>query len=583
MPILKGYKRTRLAVIATVVAVMAIAWGVTAAWLWRDYRQTLFTAEQEMTRLCLAAADQTQRLLSLTDIFLDSLEQIISLTDGEIDMLNGPLVAKRVTRLLDHVGGGLDVVVIDHADMSVILPYSPNRSPVPVGDRDYVRDAKVGRPTISAPVRGRTSGEWFIPMSLRMTDPGNRIAVLLAAIHIPALERIFDGIRHGKGSAIALFRSDAILLARSPSVPGSLGRSVADGYLFREMVPRGPEGVYTTVSKVDGQERLSVYRSIMPDGMVVVVSQTMPEVLAPWWRQVWLALALISGFTLVVVVAAALLLRLIATLESGARVLDQRVTERTAELQRLMEARSAFLTSISHELRTPLNAIIGYSDALLSWLHGPMPARQVEYVKDIHRSGHHLLALVNDLLDSAAVDAGQLRLDDSDFDLAEMVAEALAMALPRAEYAGIALSAAIAPEGLRLWADRRRLIQAILNLCTNAIKYNHPGGWVAITSRVDPGGHCVLAVADNGIGMSAEDLETAMTLFGRVSGPSTRAIEGTGLGLPLTCRIVELHGGTLTLDSAPGRGTTATITLPPARIRGAIETADGRAVETLTD
>ncbi|TAN56634.1 MAG: HAMP domain-containing histidine kinase, partial [Magnetospirillum sp.] len=263
---------------------------------------------------------------------------------------------------------------------------------------------------------------------------------------------------------------------------------------------------------------------------------------------------------------AAVLLRLVATLEDGARDLDQRVNERTAELQQVMEARSGFLTSISHELRTPLNAIIGFSEALLARLHGPMADRQHEYIKDIHLSGRHLLALVNDLLDSAAIDAGRLSLDESAFDLAEMLNDAMVMVHPRAEAAGITLHTTIEPEGLRLSADRRRLMQAIINLSTNAVKYNHPGGRVAVSARLDHDGNGVITVTDNGIGMTPEDLKTAMAPFGRVGAPSGPPVEGTGLGLPLATRIIELHGGVLTLDSTPGTGTTATITLPPVRV-----------------
>ena len=573
MPTLRGYARTRRAVIGSVMIVMMFAWGLAGSWLWWDYRQTLSMARRELARLSIAAADQTFRVLSLTDVFLDSLEQIIALTDGETDTLYGPAVTQQVTRLLDHVGGVLDVAVVDQANRSLILPYSTGRRLVPVGDRDYVRDAKVGRVTVSAPVQGRSSGEWFIPVSLRMPDPSNRIAVLLAAIHIPALERLFEGIRHSQGYAVALARTDGIVLARVPTVEGAIGKSLAGGYVFRERLPLAPEGPYMAASPVDGQERMGVYRSIDPYDMVILVSQTMTEILVPWRLHVWLSVGVMSAFTLVVSIAAALLLRLISTLENGAILLDRRVTERTAELHRLMEARSDFLTAISHELRTPLNAIIGFSDAILSQLHGPVPPRQSEYVGDIHRSGRHLLALVNDLLDSAAVDAGQLRLDDDDFDLAAMVAEAVAMARPRAEATGITLAATIEPRGLRLRADRRRLMQAILNLCTNAIKYNRQDGRVAISSRIDPDdGSCAIVVADTGIGMSAEDLATALTPFGRVGGRSSAGVtEGTGLGLPLTARIVELHGGRLTFDSNPGQGTTATITLPPSRVRAPSE------------
>lgn len=566
MTILRGYGRTRRAVIASVVTITVIAWGLAAVWLWRDYHHAITTAESEVKRLSLAAAEQTHRLFSLTDVFLDSLEQIISLSDGDMDTLTSPAVTERINRLLDHVGGVLDIAVIDHDGLSVILPYSPTRRQFNVSDRDYVRDARTGRVTITAPLQGRTSGEWIIPVSRRMADPTNRIAVVLAAIHIPALERVFDGIRHSKGGAIGLFRSDGITLARSPSLPGAIGRSVADGHVFRERLPLAPDGGYTAVSSLDGQKRLGAYRSIAPHGLVVLVSLALSEVLAPWREQVLLSLIVMTLFTLITTAGAAVLLRLVATLEDGARDLDQRVNERTAELQQVMEARSGFLTSISHELRTPLNAIIGFSEALLARLHGPMADRQHEYIKDIHLSGRHLLALVNDLLDSAAIDAGRLSLDESAFDLAEMLNDAMVMVHPRAEAAGITLHTTIEPEGLRLSADRRRLMQAIINLSTNAVKYNHPGGRVAVSARLDHDGNGVITVTDNGIGMTPEDLKTAMAPFGRVGAPSGPPVEGTGLGLPLATRIIELHGGVLTLDSTPGTGTTATITLPPVRV-----------------
>lgn len=567
MPTLKGYKLTRRAVIAWVVAVLAVAWGVAGAWLWQEHQQTISTAERELVRLNLAASEQTHRLIALTDVFLDSLEQIISLSDGDMDTLTSPAVTERVTRLLNHSGGIVDVAVVNRSGQSIILPFSPKRPAVSVKDREHIQNAKVGQISIAAPIKGRTSGEWIIPVSRRIADPASPISVVMAAIHVPAQERVFNAIRNSKGGAIGLFRSDGILLARSPSLESSIGQSVADGRLFRERLPQASEGSYTAVSQLDGLERLATYRSLAPEGLVVLVSQTMSEVLAPWRRQLWLTMAVMALFSLAIIGTSVLLLHLLATLENSAKILDQRVTERTAELQHLMEARSSFLTSISHELRTPLNAIIGFSDALLSRQYGTMPERQTECVMAVHRSGYHLLALVNDLLDSASVDAGRLRLDETEFSLAEMVEEATAMVSPRAEAAGISLTTSTEPQEMTLLADRRRLMQAIINLTTNAIKYNHPGGRVTVTARIDPNSQGMISVTDNGIGMSAEDLETAMAPFGRVNAPSAPAVEGTGLGLPLTARIIELHGGRLGLDSCPGSGTTATITLPPARIR----------------
>ena len=575
MPILRGYRRTKLAVIAAVIIVTVVAWGSAAAWLWRDYRQSMARAENELIRLSIVASDETRRLLSLADIFLDSLEQILILSNGDMEILTSPMVTQRIDHLLERSDNILDVAVIDHAGTSTILPYSPQRLPQAVPDRDYFRDAKIGKITVAAPLKGRASGEWIIPVSRRVADPANRIAVLLSAIHIPAMERLFDGIRHSKGGAISLFRRDGILLVRSPSQEGLIGRSVADGVLFREKIPAVSEGVYVTISQFDGKERLAAYRSVDEAGFVILVSQTMAEVLAPWRRMAWLTLSATIVFTVVISIAALLLLRLVANLEGGARMLDQRVKERTADMLRLMEARSSFLTNISHELRTPLNAIIGFSDALLARLYGTMPERQSEVVMDIHRSGLHLLALVNDLLDSAAVDAGSLRLDETEFNLKAALEEAVSMVLPRAQSSGVTVAPLAGPERLCLRADRRRLIQAILNLCGNAIKYNVSGGQVTVTWGLDPWDCCVITVVDTGIGMSPQDLTTALTPFGRISSQVGSAVEGTGLGLPLTSRIIELHGGTLTVESAVGKGTIVTISLPQDCVRPPVEMAVG--------
>jgi signal transduction histidine kinase len=553
-------------VIACAIAVLVVFWGVAGLWLWRDHSRTTSSAEDELARISIGVAEHTRRLLSLADIFLDSLEQTITLGDGSPEGLAGPEISNRVASLLSHSDGVLDVGVVDHAGQRMLLPHDPARPVVSVQDRDYVKRARTGAITLSHPIRGRASGEWIIPVSRRMSDPNHPVAVIYVTLHVPALERIFDGVRRSKEGAVGLFTTEGMLLARAPSLESAIGRIVADGHVFKERLPLAPEGLYITVSKLDGLERLGAYRSIAPHGLVVLVSETLDEVLTEWRRRLWLALAVAGVVTLMVCGGTLVLLRLLRSLEEGARVLDRRVGERTAELQRLMEARSNFLAFVSHELRTPLNAIIGFTDALISGIFGPASERQIDYLRDIHRSGRHLLALVNDLLDSAAVDAGRLRLDESEFNLGDMVAEVESMLRERAGAAKVALDIAGVDGGLTILADRRRLLQAVLNLSSNAIKYNRPGGRVGVAAQLDSEGKCVLAISDDGIGMNADDLKVAMIPFGRASDSSTHAIEGTGLGLPLTANIIELHGGMLKLDSTPGFGTTVAIVLPASRI-----------------
>lgn len=566
MPILKRYGYIRLAVMAWACVMGLATWGGGGIWLWRDYHQTIQSAEGELSRISLAAAEHVRRLVSLTDVLFDSLERAIPLGGNIDDLAAHSGVGEQVRRLLSQADGILDVVLVGHTGQMLLLPPAPIRKALTEADRAYGDDARMGGVSIIAPIMDRSSGLWIIPISRRISDPAKPVAILHAGIHLSALEDVYGRLHRGRGGAIALFRADGILLARAPHMEEALGTSIADGYVFKTRISQASEGGYVTVSRLDGVERLGYFRTVEPQGLVVLVSQSMSEVLAPWRRQLVLVGGAVAIITLMTVVGALLLNRYLDTLESGAVSLDRRVKERTSELQSLMEARSKFLTSISHELRTPLNAVIGFSDALMAGVFGPVPVRQEDYLRDINRSGHHLLALVNDLLDSAAVDAGKLHLDESEFDLGDVVDEAMSMVRQRAVAMELDMFATVEPSSLRLRADRRRLVQALLNLCSNAVKYNRKGGKVEIRARLKQNGQCVIVVIDNGIGMNAEDMALAMAPFGRASDPSIRAIEGTGLGLPLTVNIIELHGGSLMMDSAPGFGTTMGIVLPASRV-----------------
>ncbi|HZF36030.1 MAG TPA: MHYT domain-containing protein [Candidatus Angelobacter sp.] len=228
-------------------------------------------------------------------------------------------------------------------------------------------------------------------------------------------------------------------------------------------------------------------------------------------------------------------------------------------------AKSQFLATMSHELRTPLNAIIGFAEFLGTDLCGPLTPKQRGYVGDIHRAGAHLLALVNDVLDLSQVDARQLALDEDVVELGESIAGAITMVALRAAEVGIDLRSMIAPGLPPVRADERRLRQILLNLLSNAVKFTPKGG--AITLSAERRGRDVaITVTDTGIGMAPEHIGIALARFGQVDNRLARRYEGTGLGLPLVKRLVELHGGTLAIASTLGRGTTVTIQLPAERI-----------------
>ncbi len=223
--------------------------------------------------------------------------------------------------------------------------------------------------------------------------------------------------------------------------------------------------------------------------------------------------------------------------------------------------KSQFLANMSHELRTPLNAIIGFSDLIRSRMFGPISDRYRDYAGHILTSGNHLLGLINDVLDLAKLEAGQLELHEEDVDLVEMVATSLHFVEPQARKSNIQLSHIIDERARFIRADERRLRQAVVNLLSNAVKFTPASGSVRIVCAHTDSGVLIL-VSDTGVGMTPTEIPKAMQPFGQIDSTISRKYEGTGLGLPLAKDLVELHGGTLTIESQVNVGTTVTIVLP---------------------
>ncbi|MGH8708818.1 MAG: sensor histidine kinase, partial [Burkholderiales bacterium] len=237
--------------------------------------------------------------------------------------------------------------------------------------------------------------------------------------------------------------------------------------------------------------------------------------------------------------------------------LEQKVEERTAQLAVANRHKSEFLANMSHELRTPLNAIIGFSEALREKMFGELNAKQLEYLNDIHASGRHLLSLINDILDLAKIEAGRMELDVSSFPAGPTLEAMLSLVRERAQRKGIALSLEVDPALGEMRADERKFKQILLNLLSNAIKFTPDGGRIAVNARVNGTG-LEFAVSDDGIGIAPEDQAAVFEEFRQVG---ARA-EGTGLGLALTRKFVELHGGAIGVASERGRGATFTFAIP---------------------
>jgi signal transduction histidine kinase len=241
----------------------------------------------------------------------------------------------------------------------------------------------------------------------------------------------------------------------------------------------------------------------------------------------------------------------------------RRANEAVEEANR---AKFEFLAKISHELRTPLNAIIGFSELIMRDVGGAGDNNNHRnYVEDIHVSGRHLLDIINDILDFAKAEAGKLLLQESEVSVQDVLGALMRLIGPRARDAGITVNNLLPEDMPHLWCDERKLKQMLLNLLSNAVKFTPSGGHIDIACSVDASG-LTLSIEDSGIGIADADLTRVLQPFVQVDNKLSRRQEGTGLGLPLVKAMIEIHGGSLRLESHSGKGTAARLTLPLDRV-----------------
>lgn len=231
------------------------------------------------------------------------------------------------------------------------------------------------------------------------------------------------------------------------------------------------------------------------------------------------------------------------------------------------EAQFGVLAALAHELRTPLNAVLGFGETMQQEMFGPLGNKKYrDYADCICRSGSHLLDLVNNILDFARLEHGDLRPNDSRFELAALVDDCLQTFVEESRRRGVALRPRLLSEGTQLKADRRLIGQILLNLIGNGLKYTDPGGSVTVVETRNADGCAVIEIVDTGIGMAPNQEPEALRPFGRLAHRGAERDEGAGLGLPLSKRLIELHGGTLVIRSRQGKGTTVGLHFPAYRV-----------------
>ena len=242
---------------------------------------------------------------------------------------------------------------------------------------------------------------------------------------------------------------------------------------------------------------------------------------------------------------------------------NKQLEESFAKLKELDRLKSNFLATMSHELRTPLTSVIGYSEMMLEGLGGPLTAEQREYLGIIMEKGENLLQLITSILDISKIEAGRVRLVVSEVDAGQVMRDAVATVLPLARKKGLKVTCE-PPRIPKIQADRDKVRQCLVNLCSNAVKFTPAGGQITVTAEPEAIGRVAIHVTDSGIGIGEEHLDRVFDVFYQVDGSSTREYGGAGLGLAIVKSFVEAHGGAVRVRSSQGQGSIFTIVLPLA-------------------
>jgi two-component system cell cycle sensor histidine kinase PleC len=413
---------------------------------------------------------------------------------------------------------------------------------------------------IGRSVLGRDSGKIILPIARRINaEDGSFLGVLFVLIDPGALAGMQKSVNLGPGGIITLTGTDRVIRARyskdSPDGTKGVNDSIARGQR-QSVLPENGEAGRLGKSMIDGITRVYTHGRVGTYPLVVTVGLDLDHELAIAKSHAETVVMVAFAATFLLAGLAVYLVR-----ESHIRVArESDLAEEHNKLQRanmaLLDsktraeeanrAKSLFLANMSHELRTPLNAIIGYSQVIRDQMLGAdAQPRYREYAGDVAQSGEHLLRLINDILDTAKIDAGKLELAEEPVSLPEIISASLKQLQLAIERKRLRIELGVPPDLPVLRADEGRLMQVMMNLLSNAIKFTPEGGRIAIAAERSAGGDLVWSVSDTGIGMSAEEIAIALEPFAQVDNGMTKNYEGTGLGLPLAKRLVQLHDGTL--------------------------------------
>ncbi|SDS31176.1 sensor histidine kinase [Pseudomonas oryzae] len=533
--------------------ILALWAGVTLKIL-AEKENTEQTLKRDTLNLARAFEAHAVRTITGADQSLRFLQQQYELHGRQIDIRAFVRDGLIISTIFNQLG------IIDE-NGTYILSNLPNHQPIDLSDREHFRvhrDRVSDELWVSKPVLGRATGKWSIQMTRRIDKPdGSFGGVAVISIDPFYFTSLYNDMDIGRDGIITVVGLDGIVRARRTSNDAPLnayvGRDISGSPLMK-MMEQQDQGHIIYPSHIDGIERIYSFRKVEGLPLAVVVGVGREEAMAPYMQrrnEYVLFAGVMSAVVLLFGLLSAFLLR-------RQRGISERLRISRAKAESANRLKSEFLASISHELRTPLNGIIGYAQ-FLKEMGGDATAR--EFGGIIHGSSRHLLALVNDILDQASIEAGRMQLHDTSFSLSDLVRSALDMHRSFAEGRGLDLGVdcqAGLPTSIR--CDRTRLLQILSNLLHNAIKFTEHGQvrLKVFSAQRD----LCFAVEDTGPGIPAEQQMLIFERFRQADTFVTRKHEGSGLGLALSRDLATMMGGCITLQSAPGQGSTFTLRLP---------------------
>ena len=500
------------------------------------------TAERDVANYARVFEAHTVRTIQAADQAVKVLRYEYLEQGNKLDIEN--LVERGL--LYDNVFNLLSII---DANGQLLLS-SRGFAPVDLSDREHFRVHKEGKADhlfISKPVLGRVSGKWSLQVTRRIDRAdGSFAGVAVASLDPFYFTELYESVNLGQKSVVTLAGEDAIVRARRTGKPGDLGQNIEDGAVMKA-ARQAPNGIVHTTSIVDGVVRIFAYRTLEHYPLIVMVGLSTQEILAPYESVAR------HNTTLAVILTVVIVLFIITLL-----LLNHRLIRQTEHAVRASRVKTQLLSNISHELRTPLNGILGYSELLKE--ESPEPEHR-DFARHIHDSGLHLLSIVNSVLNLNKMDAGLTSTTLAPENLRSIVQHVFHSHVVGAARKGIALYWSVddaVPETVQ--TDRMKLVQILNNLVHNAIKFTETGE-VSLTIRRE-GNKLSFAVRDSGCGIPGSDLERIFEEFFQVDGSHSRQTGGAGLGLAIVRQLVRLLGGTLTVQSKPGKGSVFRFYLP---------------------